>query len=194
MRPISPAPSSKRLLIGAKLRSSRIHQGMTIARLAEAASLTKGFLSRVERDETSPSVTTLVAICQVLSLPVGNLFESSGTELIRLEEAPLINMGGSGAIERLLTPRTESRIQLLRSVLDPGATGGAIPYTLNCDVETVHVLRGTIGLVLIEEEIILNEGDSLTLAGREPHTWHNRSGLVAELIWAIVPAAWSGSR
>lgn len=193
MRPVSPAPSSKKLLIGTKLRSSRILQGITIAQLAEATNLTKGFLSRVERDETSPSVATLVMICQVLSIPVGRLFESAGTELVRLEDAPLINMGGSGAVERLLSPRSESRIQLLRSMLEPGATGGATPYTVNCDLEVVHVLRGTIVLVLVEEEITLNEGDSLTLAGREPHTWHNHSDQPAELIWAIVPAAWSGS-
>ena len=33
----------------------------------------------------------------------------------------------------------------------------------------------------------------LRLAGREPHTWVNESGGRSEVLWAIVPAAWSGS-
>jgi transcriptional regulator with XRE-family HTH domain len=168
-------------------------QGLTIAQVAEASSLTKGFVSRVERDETSPSVATLLTICQVLSLPLGSLFEPPETEVVRLADAPLINMGGTGAIERLLTSRSESRVQLLRSVLDPGASGGAELYTVNCDIEVVHVMRGEITLILTREQILLTEGDTLTLAGREPHSWTNTGRGVSEIIWTLVPAAWSGS-
>ena len=189
MRPVHPAPSTGPLIIGAKLRSSRIAQGLTIAQLAEAVGLTKGFISRVERDETSPSVSTLVTICQVLSLPIGALFEAPETEVVGLKDAPLINMGGTGAVERLLTSRPESRVQLLRSVLSPGASGGDVLYTVNCDIEAAHVLRGEITIVLTREEILLSEGDSLTLAGREPHSWRNTSSGTSEIVWTLVPAA-----
>jgi hypothetical protein len=33
----------------------------------------------------------------------------------------------------------------------------------------------------------------MTFAGREPHSWDNESDAETELIWTIVPAAWSGS-
>ncbi|MCU1527844.1 MAG: transcription regulator, partial [Frondihabitans sp.] len=134
MRPVRPAPSPTPPLIGAKLRASRSAQGLTIAHVAEATQLTPGFISRIERNETSPSVATLVTICQVLSLSIGSLFEPAEKEVIALDDAPLINMGGDDAVERLLTPRNESRVQLLRSTLAPGATGGAELYTINCDV------------------------------------------------------------
>jgi transcriptional regulator with XRE-family HTH domain len=71
MRPIPPSPSTGPTRIGPRLRETRMAQGLTIGNLAEATGLTKGFISRVERDETSPSVATLVNLCQVLSLPVG---------------------------------------------------------------------------------------------------------------------------
>jgi transcriptional regulator with XRE-family HTH domain len=48
--------------------------GLTLAQVAEASGLTKGFLSRLERDETSPSLATLVQLCQVLPLTIGSLF------------------------------------------------------------------------------------------------------------------------
>jgi len=54
MRPLLPSPSNERLRIGARLRAGRQAQGMTMEQLAEATGLTKGFISRVERDVTSP--------------------------------------------------------------------------------------------------------------------------------------------
>jgi transcriptional regulator with XRE-family HTH domain len=194
MRAVHPAPQAGPFSIGPRLRSTRVSQGLTIAQLAEATGLTKGFLSRVERDETSPSVTTLLTLCQVLSLPIGSLFEPPEHEVVRLEDAPRINFGGSGVEERLLTPRSEAGIQLLRSVLEPGASGGEDFYTITCEVEVLHVLVGGITLRFPQHEVELAAGDSVTLAGREPHTWVNATGGRSEVLWAIVPAAWSGSR
>jgi transcriptional regulator with XRE-family HTH domain len=193
MKPLHPAPSQSPLLIGAKLRSTRLGQGLTIAQVAEATALTKGFISRIERDETSPSVATLVTICQVLSLPIGSLFEPPDNEVIPLEDAPLINMGGINAVERLLTPRNESRVQVLRSILEPGASGGEDLYTINCDIEVLHILRGEIVLRFPRGDLSLRAGDTVTVAGREPHSWTNPTAETAEVIWTIVPAAWSGS-
>ncbi|MEC5169824.1 transcriptional regulator with XRE-family HTH domain [Glaciihabitans sp. GrIS 2.15] len=193
MRAVHPTPSGAPLAIGVKLRSTRLAQALTIADVAAATGLSTGFISRVERDETSPSVSTLVTLCQVLSLPLGSLFEAPENEVISLADAPRINMGGSHAVERLLTPRSESRVQVLRSLLEAGATGGEELYTINCDVEIVHVLSGTLRVRLVGGTVDLLTGDTMTLAGREPHSWDNNSDAVTELIWTIVPAAWSGS-
>lgn len=193
MKPLHPTPSQSPLLIGARIRGTRLAQGLTIAQVADVSGLTKGFISRIERDETSPSVATLLTICQVLSLPVGSLFEPPKNEVIHCEDAPFINMGGLHAVERLLTPRNEPRVQLLRSVLEPGASGGAELYTINCDIEVLHVLKGEMVMRFAQGDATLKTGDTLTLAGREPHSWSNTSDFQTEVIWTIVPAAWSGS-
>lgn len=193
MRAASPSPSSLPTRIGSRLRETRMAQGLTIGHVALATGLTKGFISRVERDQTSPSVATLVTLCQVLSLPVGALFEAPLHEVVELASAPFINFGGTGVVERMLTPRSESRMQVIRSQLAPHADGGDDYYTISCDVEMVHVLTGTVTLRFPDGEIDLKTGDSLTVAGREPHTWVNRADVPAEIIWTIVPASWSGS-
>ena len=193
MRPVHPTPSGTPLAIGVTLRSTRFVQSLTIADVATATGLSTGFISRVERDETSPSVTTLVTLCQVLSLPVGTLFEDPENEKIALSDAPRINMGGSKAVERLLTPRRESRVQVLRSFLKPGASGGDELYTINCDVETVHVLSVALRVRLVGGTVELATGDTMTLAGREPHSRENSANTETEIIWTIVPAAWSSS-
>lgn len=192
MRPIHPTAAVDPIRIGAKLRSSRLAQGLTLEQLAQATGLTKGFISRIERDDTMPSVPTLVQLCQALSLPIGNLFEEPELQLIPLESAPAINMGGTGADERLVTPRSEDRVQVLRSSLEPDASGGDQLYTVNCNLESLHVVSGELEIQFADRQIALVAGDTLTFPGRTPHTWRaGASG--AEAVWVLVPAAWSGS-
>lgn len=191
MRPVHPASANVGFAIGAKLRSVRQAQGLTIAQVADATDLTKGYISRIERDETSPSVSTLLSICQVLSLTIGTLFEVPDNKVIPLHEAPFINMGGSGAVERLISPRHESRVQVLRSVLAPGASGGDDFYAINCDIEVIHVLDGQMDLIFPSGTVTLRVLDTMTLAGREPHTWRNSNDGESRVIWTLIPAPWS---
>ena len=91
-RPHDPAEA----LVGARLRAARQAAGLTLAVVAEQAGLTKGFLSRLERDEVSPSVASLVSVCGVLGIGVGQLFEPPATSLVRAADAPPIHFGGRG--------------------------------------------------------------------------------------------------
>lgn len=193
MRPVIPAPKQQPPRVGARLRNARLLQRLTIAQVADTAGVTKGFLSRLERDEASPSVATLIALCDVLSIEVGSLFSAPERQVVSLDEAPFINMGGSGVTERLITPRGESRVQILWSCAEPGGSGGAEPYTVNTEVETLHVLDGEIVVRFPDEEKHLVAGDSLTFRGHDPHTWHNPGPAPHTVLWILTPAPWSGS-
>lgn len=191
MRPIPVQSSAARAAIGNRLRAVRQERQMTIEQVAESTRLTKGFISRVERDKVSPSVSTLVAICDVLNLSIGDLFATTDAQFVTADEAPRINLGGSGAFERLLSPRRESRLQVIRSTVEPGGSGGDDLYTVNSELEFLHVVSGTVTLSFSDGEWSLAPGDSITFDGREPHQWRAPGG--AELIWVLVPAAWSGT-
>jgi transcriptional regulator with XRE-family HTH domain len=194
MRPLPVAPSHGEVRIGARLRAARTAHGYTLEQLAAVAGLTKGFLSRVERDETSPSVATLITLCEVMSLDVGSLFREPEVALVQRDSAPRINLGGSKVNERLMTPRGQPRLQLVHSLVEPGGTGGSELYTINCELEVLYVLAGSLALVFSDGRRELVAGDALTFPGGEPHTWLNQSETEsAELIWVLVPAPWSGS-
>ena len=45
--------------IGNKIKQLRTRQGLTLEELASRSELTKGFLSQLERDLTSPSIDSL---------------------------------------------------------------------------------------------------------------------------------------
>ncbi|MGN6722257.1 MAG: helix-turn-helix domain-containing protein, partial [Marmoricola sp.] len=176
------------LRIGARLRDARLRQGLTIDQVAQITELTKGFISRLERDMVSPSVSTLVTICDALSLPVGDLFATPKTDLVRHKEAPRIPLTGDGVEERLLTPRAQGRLQLIRSTIEPMATAGPELYTLNAELEVIHVLKGRLELDFTGRTETLQAGDTMTFGGREPHTWRNPSASQrTEAMWIISP-------
>jgi transcriptional regulator with XRE-family HTH domain len=193
MRPVPVSPTNE-VRIGAKLHAARKANGYTLDQLATAAGLTKGFLSRVERDETSPSVASMITLCEVMSIEVGSLFTAPDVALVRRDEAPSINLGGTGVTEHLMTPRRESRVQLVHSSIEPGGSGGADLYTLNCEVEVLYVLKGAVELIMSDRRQRLGAGDALTFAGGEPHSWVNASQTRrAEVVWVLVPAPWSSA-
>ncbi|NMB12297.1 MAG: helix-turn-helix transcriptional regulator, partial [Firmicutes bacterium] len=57
--------------LGSQIRTTRNEKGLTLAEVAEATGLTASLLSQVERDITSPSVSTLKKIGDALGVPVG---------------------------------------------------------------------------------------------------------------------------
>jgi transcriptional regulator with XRE-family HTH domain len=93
--------------IGTRLREARLRRQLTLAGLAEQTDLTKGFLSLVERDLTSPSVGTLLRICRTLEIPVGDLFSTTQGPLVRAGERARVEFGGEGVEEVQLTPAGE---------------------------------------------------------------------------------------
>ena len=107
MRPLPLSPTHQ-VRIGSRLRAARKAHGYTLEQLASASGLTKGFLSRVERDETSPSVASLLTLCEVMSVDVGSLFSAPDVALVRRNAAPAINLGCTGVTEQLMTPVREA--------------------------------------------------------------------------------------
>lgn len=192
MRPVHADAAHEQVKIGAKLRAARTTQHLTLEQVARASGLSRSFISRVENDTTSPSIATLVQLCQVLAISVGSLFAEPDVQLTRLETAPRINMGGTGTTERLLTARSEGRVQMIHTLADPGASGGSVLYTIACELEIVHVLRGSVTIEFTSHSTELRQGDTLSFPGLEPHTWHADDS-ETELVWTLIPAVWSGS-
>ena len=52
--------------LGEKIKELRNKQGLTQEELADRAELSKGFISQLERDMTSPSIATLEDLLQCL--------------------------------------------------------------------------------------------------------------------------------
>jgi len=181
--------SATSVQIGSRIRAARLAKGLTLEQVAKSAGLTEGFVSKLERDQVAASVASLVGVCQAIGLRVGDLFEPPSTNIVRSGEGSLVNFGGEKVQERLLTPGHQSHIEVLHSVIEPGGSGGKELYALNCEVEFVFVIEGSIEIQLGPESITLSKGDSLTFKGSEPHTWRNASAAKGcQVVWVMAPA------
>ena len=103
-------------------------RNLTIAQVADASGLTKGFISRLERDQSSVSIAALLRICEVLQTSIGALFEAPATALVRASEAPVIDFGG-GLRHLVYTPTEVRDLRVVRVQLDPGASAGREAYS-----------------------------------------------------------------
>jgi len=62
--------------VGERVREIRLKRKMTVAGLAEASHLTKGFISQVESGRSNPSLASLGRISQALDVPLSRLISS----------------------------------------------------------------------------------------------------------------------
>jgi transcriptional regulator with XRE-family HTH domain len=179
--------------VGPRLRAARRERGLTISEVAEQAGLTAGFISQLERDLTSASLSSLYRICAVLGIRVGNLIDDvpSG-QLIRREQQTRRSLAMGNAEHLLLSSHDERRFHVTESHIPPGGSAGDEPYTLPADVELVYVLRGSLELRVGDEMHQLEEGDTLTYSPRDPHTWRNPSDSdEAVVLWTALPNPYS---
>ncbi len=177
--------------IGPRLREARRQRGLSLEQLAEATSLTKGFISQLERDIASASVASLIRICATLGIEIGSLFQSVRTDLIRRDEAPRINFGGERVREYLVTPTSSRDVQIIRSLIEPGGGSGEEPYSLDTNAEIVVVEQGSVEVTVDGTTHRLNQGDTLSFSPRFAHQWRNpSSSRRAVVLWVLSPAPW----
>lgn len=171
-------------VVGPRLREIRGAKGISLTEVADSAGITKGFLSLAERGRTRVSVPTLLRICEVLDVRIGDLFDYPSEPIVH--GGTRIEMGGVGIEEFLLSPAEERHLQAMRTVLEPGGgSGGA--YRIEAETIFAHVLRGNLHLVVDGEVRELNAGDSTTFAAQSLHEWHNPSASVSEVLWVVTP-------
>jgi transcriptional regulator with XRE-family HTH domain len=175
--------------IGPQLRAARLAARMSMADVAEASGLTKGFVSKLERDLANVSVASLIRLCGALDISPGSLFQAAKGEVIRRGEYPPINFGGTAVREYLLTPSGEKRVQAILSDIEPGGGSGDEPYSLPADVEFVFVLAGQLQITVADELVILDEGDAFTFPPSMQHAFRVTPATGrTQVLWVFSPA------
>lgn len=61
-------------MIGEKIKAARIEKGLTAKELAIKSEVTPGYISQIERELISPSLSVLMRIAKVLEIPIVSLF------------------------------------------------------------------------------------------------------------------------
>jgi transcriptional regulator with XRE-family HTH domain len=139
------------------LRAVRKQRGLTLAILAEQTGLTKSYLSKIERRQSTPSIAVALKVARALEVDVAQLFsDKTADETIVVDRAD----DGSGEVGgyRLLAPN------LLGKAMSPFVVrplGGANdPNPAHAGQEFVFVHAGTVELEYADHTVTLAAGDS----------------------------------
>ena len=134
--------------IGAKLKELRILKGLTQEELADRAELSKGFISQLERDLTSPSIATLMDILQCLGTSIGEFFNETPEEQIVFGKTDYFekhDLELKNEIKWIIPNAQKNMMEPILLTLEPG--GETYPDNPHEGEEFGYVLQGNISIL-----------------------------------------------
>jgi len=163
---------------------------MTVQQLAHASGLSKGFISQVENERTSPSLATLRDLARALETSVAYLVveEEQVPYVVRADKRPRVNVGADTSQVEVLSAQPKRNLELLLAELPAGVAAGENRHYHHAE-ECLLCLEGQVRVSCGEHELILETGDSCHYDGRLPHALENCGDAPARVIIAITPAA-----
>lgn len=154
-----------KLDIGKKIRAIRNRKKITIAQMCEGTGLSKGFISNVENNNTSPSINTLSTIADFLGVPLPYLLlEKKQHMRVVRKEARRNSSYNNLKIEHLAS---KGGLRTMIVEIPPGASIGE-PHSHEGE-ESHLVLEGKILAEQGEDSFIVEEGDSFSWNASVPH-------------------------
>ena len=173
--------------IGARIRNLRLARDLTQEELAERADLTKGFISLLERDQTSISVDSLLQILKVLDVKVTDFFKETQPDQVVFGKSERISLTETGAqqFELLIPGGADREMEAALVSLESGQqTYPTKPYQGEA---FGFVLSGAIQLVFGTESYTASAGSSFYFTGDREHFIRNHGKRTAEFIWVTTP-------
>ena len=131
--------------IGNKIKTLRNSKRLTQEELADRAELSKGFISQLERDLTSPSIATLTDILQCLGTNLKDFFNDEEEEQIVFHKEDYFEKKDEelgNTIEWIIPNAQKNEMEPIRLTLDPG--GSTYPDLPHEGEEFGYVLSGSI--------------------------------------------------
>lgn len=169
--------------IGSRIKDKRKRMSLTITEMALYTGLSTGYLSNIERNQSSPTLSNLKLICEALGVSMTEMIRAEAVEktVIRkkdmlITEYPdfnqtvrIINFGNGRDVYEFITIR-------------PGKTE-AVSESMHPYDESCTVLQGTLVVILDDERYVLNKEDSIYIKAQSRHIICNESEKVCESFW-----------
>ena len=172
--------------IGNKLKELRVLKGLTQEELADRSELSKGFISQLERNLTSPSITTLMDILQCLGTSIGEFFNEAPDEQIVFGKQDYFvkeDTEYKNEIKWIIPNAQKNTIEPIYLTLQAG--GSTCPDTPHEGEESGYVLQGAVSIHLGNKTYKAKNGESFYYTADKTHFLSSKNG--ATLIWVSSP-------
>jgi transcriptional regulator with XRE-family HTH domain len=157
------------------IKKIRLEKNMSQEKLAELSGLTKGYISKIEKSDKSPPLSTLSKIANALDTDIALLTaealespEDISICIVRKGEGKKISSGSLKGYHYEALAYKKRGKNMEPFMLMPSFDEKAI-FTHEGE-EFMYILEGTHELLFNNKKYILNEGDSVYFDSRMPHT------------------------
>ena len=177
----------KEFSLGDKLRQLRSERNISQRDLARLAGLSPNSISLIERDETSPSVSTLQSLAAALKIRMSYFFEEeipSSVLHIKSGSRPKIESEGV-IIEGMGQTLPFQELEPFLMTLEHKAGSGGERQVVHSGHEFVYCLQGKIEYVIDGKIYFMEVGDILIFEATLPHLWRNPYDSEAKFILVL---------
>ncbi|HSL86420.1 MAG TPA: cupin domain-containing protein [Bacteroidales bacterium] len=174
--------------IGEKIKNLRIKNSLTQEELANRCELTKGFISQLERDLTSPSIATLMDILDGLGTNLKEFFNETTDEKIVFSSEDAFekeNEEQKNIINWIIPNAQKNAMEPIHVEISPGGRTKEVPP--HEGEEFGYVMSGGINLHVGLEKHRVKKGESFYLKPDKGHYLSNEGKTTATVIWVSTP-------
>lgn len=177
--------------LASRIRAERVGRGWTLADLAARSGVSRAMLSRIEREEASPTATLLGRLAAAFGLTLSQLFVGVGAgndgRLRRRDDQPVWHDPDSGLMRRSLSPPGMAPMELVWIEFPPGARVDyeASSYEVIFDQQIV-VISGALTLASAEQRHVLEAGDCFRFGPPRATTFMNEGTVPCRYLVAVL--------
>ena len=175
------------MTIGENLKRLRVANSLTQQELADRCELTKGYISQLERDLTSPSIATLTDILECLGTDLASFFnQSTDTKVVFKQEDVFIKESDDNYIINWIVPNAQkNKMEPILIELGPNSkTKADEPHD---GEEFGYVLNGSIILNYGNQVYKVKKGESFYIKANKTHYIENTGKYTARVLWVCTP-------
>ncbi|MGI6511523.1 MAG: helix-turn-helix domain-containing protein [Catenisphaera adipataccumulans] len=172
--------------LGKKIKALRLQNGLTLEELAARSELTKGFLSQLERDLTSPSVSTLEDILEALGTNLSDFFhEAEPEQLVFGKEDYFVNEQDGRTVTWIVPNAQKNAMEPILLKLQPQCCSETIPAFKG--EEFGYVLQGTIQICTENQTLTVRSHETFYFSASRSHYLRNSGKREAKVLWVTNP-------
>ncbi|NUR06324.1 MAG: helix-turn-helix transcriptional regulator [Nocardioidaceae bacterium] len=178
-------------MLGGRIRALREERGLSVRRLAAAASVSPALVSQVERGINDPSLDSLRRLAEALDVPLFDLFAEPREEhdLTVVRAADRIEVGTPGDVRYTRLSSGSGVLEVLEGVLEPGGRSSSEPWSHPAE-ECAVVTSGRLLVEVAGRRATLEAGDSCSFDSRRPHRYLNDGDERAVFVLSVTPPSW----
>ena len=174
--------------IGVKIKELRLENGLTQEELANRCELTKGFISQIENNLTSPSISTLSDILEVLGTTLGDFFNEDQDEIYVFNTKDFYEKIDDELKHKIkwIVPNAQ-KYEMEPIILELRPGGRSHEDEAHSGEEFGYVLKGSIVLRVGKTRNVVNAGSSFYYMANKYHYLENNSTEDSVVLWVSTP-------